>query len=103
MVGDAVPWAELGFAGPPDCSIVCAVSWISDAERASVAVVTPAAPSLAAMARPMPRPPPVTTATCPAISELIGVALEFIGMTRLGSALQSMDSHLPLCGGDKLF
>ena len=99
----SVTSAAKGLARPPDCSIVRAVSSISEAERARIAVVTPAAPSLAAMARPMPRPPPVTTATCPASSELIGVALEFIGMTRLGSALQSMDSHLPLCGGDKLF
>src|SRR5947209_10502012 len=40
---------------------------------------------------------------CPASSELVGVALELIGITGLGSALQSMDSHLPLYRGDKLF
>src|SRR5437870_2369778 len=92
-----------GRARPPDCSIVRAVSSISEAERARIAVVIPAALSVAAMARPMPRPPPVTTATCPASSELVGVALELIGITGLGSALQSMDSHLPLYRGDKLF
>src|SRR5437660_12808303 len=39
----------------------------------------------------------------PAMSELVGVALELIGILGLGSALRSMDSHLPLYRGDKLF
>src|SRR5262249_6198035 len=61
----SVTSAENATASPPATRIRCVVSSRSAAERAITATLAPEAASVCAMARPMPRPPPVTTATLP--------------------------------------
>ncbi len=69
---------------PPASTMARAVSSREDLVRPSRTAVAPSAASLRAMAAPMPRPAPVTTATCPARGCLVSIPLvppgTFVGM-----------------------
>ena len=56
---------RMASACPPRPSISPATPVTSSSERAQTATAAPASPRARAMARPIPRPAPVTSATCP--------------------------------------
>src|SRR4029077_1611559 len=60
--------AGTAAARPPDLRISPATASISDFVRAATTIVAPSPANLRAMARPIPRPPPVMTATFPVSS-----------------------------------
>ena len=64
-------------AVPPEPSISAAVSASGSARRPATTTAAPSRENSSAMARPMPLPPPVTTATCPSNvpSASIGLAI----------------------------
>ena len=57
--------STVNSARPPAASIWRTVSWQPSARRAATATVAPSAASRAAMPRPIPPEPPVTSATRP--------------------------------------